>query len=29
MRKYYEQLYDNKVDNLHDVDKFLERYTLN
>ena len=28
MRDCHKQLYDNKVDNLEDMDKFLERYNL-
>ena len=28
MRNYYEQLYANKMDNLVEMDKFLERYNL-
>ena len=27
-RDYYKQLYANKMDNLEDMDRFLERYTL-
>lgn len=27
MRDYYEQLYGNKVDNLEQMDKFLETYS--
>ena len=28
MRDYYKQLYGNKVDNLEEFDKFLEKHTL-
>ena len=28
LRGYYKQLYTNKMDNLEEMDKFLERYTL-
>ena len=28
MRDYYNQLYANKMDNLEEMDKFLERYNL-
>ena len=28
MRDYYQQLYDNKMDNLEEMDKFLEKYNL-
>ena len=28
MRDYYQQLYDNKMDNLEERDKFLEKYNL-
>ena len=27
-RDYYKQLYANKMDNLEDMDKFLEKYNL-
>ena len=27
-RDYYKQLYANKMDNLEEVDKFLEKYNL-
>ena len=27
-RKYYKQLYDNKLDNLEEMDKFLETYSM-
>ena len=27
-RDYYKQLYTNKMDNLEDMDRFLERYNL-
>ena len=26
IRDYYQQLYDNKMDNLEEMDKFLEKY---
>ena len=28
IRDYYEQLYGNKMDNLEEMDKFLEKYNL-
>ena len=28
MREYYQQLYVNKVDNLENIDKFLEKYNF-
>ena len=28
IREYYEQLYDNKRNNLEEMDKFLETYSL-
>ena len=28
MRDYYKQLYANKMDNLEEMDKFLERHNL-
>ena len=28
MRDYYKQLYANKMDNLEEVDKFLEKYNI-
>ena len=28
MRGYYEQLYANKMDNLEEMDRFLQRYNL-
>ena len=28
IRDYYKQLYDNKIDNLEEMDKFLERYNF-
>ena len=27
-RAYYEQLYNNKMDNVEEIDKFLEMYNL-
>ena len=27
-RVYYEQLYDNKMDNLEEMDRFLEKFNL-
>ena len=29
IRDYYKQLYANKMDNIEEMDKFLERYNLN
>ena len=26
IREYYQQLYDSKMDNLDEIDKFLEKY---
>ena len=28
IKDYYQQLYDNKMDNLEEMDKFLEKYNL-
>ena len=28
IRDYYQQLYANKMDNLEEIDKFLEKYNL-
>ena len=28
IRDYYQQSYDNKMDNLEEMDKFLEKYNL-
>ena len=28
IRDYYEQLYDNKIDNLHEMDRFIEKFNL-
>ena len=28
LRDYYEQLYDNKIDNMEDMDRFLEKFSL-
>jgi len=28
IKEYYEQLYDNKMDNLEEMGKFLEKYNL-
>ena len=28
IREYYEQLYDNKIDNLEERDRFLEKFNL-
>ena len=28
MRDYYKQIYANKMDNLEEMDKFLEKYNL-
>ena len=28
IRDYYKQFYENKMDNLEEMDKFLERYNL-
>ena len=29
IREYYEQLYGNKMDNLEEMDRFLEKFNLN
>ena len=29
IRDYYEQLYGNKMDNLEEMDRFLEKFNLN
>ena len=28
IKDYYEQLYDNKIDNLEEMDRFLEKFNL-
>ena len=28
IRDYYEQLYDNKIDNLEEMDRLLEKFSL-
>ena len=28
IKDYYQQLYDNKIDNLEEMDEFLEKYKL-
>ena len=28
IRDYYKQLYDNKIDNLEEMDRFLEKFNL-
>ena len=28
IKDYYQQLYDNKIDNLEEMDEFLEKYTF-
>ena len=28
IREYYEQLYDNKIDNLEEMDRLLEKFNL-
>ena len=28
IRDYYQQLYDNKMDNVEEMDEFLEKYNL-
>ena len=28
IKDYYQQLYANKIDNLEEIDKFLEKYNL-